>query len=110
MTDQRNEKSSRDARAVPRESAIRTLLALTFAFSAVFYALVLMSGRIGGGAGRYATGIMWCPGFAALLTCRIHGIGITALGWHWAGFRPQAASYLLPAAYSLVAYAVIWGT
>lgn len=95
---------------MPRESAIRTVLVLTFTFSAIFYVLALMSGRIGGGAGRYATGIMWCPGFAALLTCRIHGIPLTALNWHWAGFRFQAASYVLPAAYSLVAYVVIWGT
>jgi uncharacterized protein len=102
--------SSPDAGALPRDSAIGTFLVLTFAFSAVFYALILISGRVGGGAGRYVTGLMWCPGLAALLTCRIHGIPITALGWRWAGFRYQAASYVLPAAYSLVAYAVIWGT
>ena len=102
--------SSRAAGALPRNSAIGTFLVLTFAFSAVFFALVLISGRVGGGAGRYVTGLMWCPGFAALLTCRIHGIPITALGWRWAGLRYQAASYLLPAAYSLVAYAAIWGT
>ena len=53
---------------------------------------------------------MWCPGVAALLTCRIHALPIATLGWHWAGFRFQAASYALPAVYSLVAYAVIWGT
>jgi len=55
-------------------------------------------------------GIMWCPGFAALLACWIHGVPLTTLGWHWAGVRPQAASYLLPAGYSLVAYSLIWGT
>jgi membrane protease YdiL (CAAX protease family) len=110
MPGQGNETSPRDATAPPRDSAIGTFLVLTFAFSAVFYALVLIAGQVGGGAGRYVTGLMWCPGFAALLTCRIHAIPITSLGWHWAGFRPQAASYLLPVAYSLVAYAAIWGT
>jgi membrane protease YdiL (CAAX protease family) len=109
MTGQTTERSSRDAGSLPRDSAIGTFLVLTFAFSAVFYALILIAGRLGGGAGRYVTGLMWCPGFAALLTCRIHAIPITALGWHWAGFRYQAATYLLPVVYSLVAYAAIWG-
>src|SRR5262245_52779607 len=92
------------------QRSVRTFLALTAAFSAVFYALMLLSGKTGGGAGRYATGMMWCPGVAALLTCRIHRIPVAVLGWRWGGFRYQAASYWLPAAYSLVAYVVIWGT
>jgi membrane protease YdiL (CAAX protease family) len=105
-----NHQSSRDAGIRPRGSAVRTFLVLTFAFSAVFYALVLLSGRIGGGAGRYASGLMWCPGFAALLTCQFHGIPMTSLGWHWGGLRLQAASYFLPAAYALVAYAIVWSS
>ena len=63
---------------------IRTFLMLTFTLSAVFYALMIVSGHVGGGAGRYATGIMWCPGLAALVTCRIHAIRIAVLGWQWA--------------------------
>jgi uncharacterized protein len=109
MTEQRGEKSSRNGGSVPAES-VGTFLLLTLASSAIFYALILASGNTGGGAGRYATGIMWCPGVAALLTCRIHAIPIDTLGWHWPGCRFQAASYLLPAVYSLVAYAAIWGT
>jgi CAAX protease family protein len=83
---------------------------LTFGFSAVFYALMIASGHVGGGAGRYATGIMWCPAFAALGTCRLHAVPVSELGWRWAGFRYQAASYLLPALYAFVAYAAIWST
>ena len=109
MTERRREKSPRDA-GVGQDHSIRTFLVLTFTFSSVFYALMIVSGHVGGGAGRYATGIMWCPGLAALVTCRIHAIRIAVLGWQWAGFRYQAASYLLPAVYALVAYAVIWGT
>ena len=110
ITERRSEKSSRNAAVVQDDSRIRTFLMLTFTFSAAFYALMIVSGHVGGGAGRYATGIMWCPGLAALVTCRIHAIRIAVLGWHWAGVRYQAASYLLPAVYTLVAYAVIWGT
>jgi uncharacterized protein len=91
-------------------SPIITFLALTFAFSAVFYALIIASGHIAGGAGRYTAGLMWCPGLAALLTCRIHKLSIASLGWRWPGLRYQAASYLIPAAYALVAYVLIWST
>jgi CAAX protease family protein len=110
MIENGSEKPSRGAGTVPGESMIPTFLMLTFAFSAVFYVLMIVSGHVAGGAGRYATGIMWCPGFAALAACRIHGVRISVLGWHWAGFRYQAASYWLPAVYALVAYVVIWGT
>jgi len=110
ITERSKEHSPGNVTVVQHGSVIRTFLLLTFAFSAVFYALVIASGHVGGGAGRYGTGMMWCPGLAALLTCRIHGVPISVLGWHWPGFRYQAASYLLPAGYALVAYAVIWGT
>ena len=86
MTERGTERLSRSVRTVPAES-IRTFLLLTFAFSSVFYAFIIVSGHIAGGAGRYATGIMWCPGFAALVACRIHAVRISVLGWHWAGFR-----------------------
>ena len=93
------------------QMGIPWLTVLTLAFSAIFYALILVSGNTGGGAGRYATGLMWCPGVAALLTCRIHAIRVAVLGWRWAGFRFQMASYFVASSmYSLVAYAVIWGT
>ena len=61
MTERRREKSPRDA-GVVQDHSIRTFLVLTFTFSSVFYALMIVSGHVGGGAGRYATGIMWCPG------------------------------------------------
>jgi membrane protease YdiL (CAAX protease family) len=96
--------------AWPPGSSVVTFLALTLAFSSVFYALIIASGHIDGGSGRYVSGLMWCPGLAALLTCRLHGIDLAMLGWRWAGFRHQAASYLLPAGYSLIAYGLIWGT
>jgi membrane protease YdiL (CAAX protease family) len=65
---------------------------------------------LSGGDGRYTTGLMWCPGLAALVTCRAKKIPIASLGWQWAGLRYQAASYLIPPAYALVAYIFIWST
>jgi uncharacterized protein len=89
---------------------IATFLALTIAFSVVFDGLVIASGAVAGGAGRYATGAMWGPGFAALITCRLYSIPVATLGWQWGETRFQISSYLLPAAYGLVAYALIWTT
>jgi membrane protease YdiL (CAAX protease family) len=89
---------------------VGTFLALTALFSAVFYTAILASGHLGGASGMYVMGLMWCPAFAAFATCRIRGISIATLGWHWGGFKFQAASYLVPPAYALVAYVVIWST
>jgi hypothetical protein len=77
MTERRREKSPRDA-GVVRDHSIRTFLVLTFSFSSVFYALMIVSGHVGGGAGRYATGIMWCPGLAALVTCGASTVSMAA--------------------------------
>lgn len=82
---------------------IATFLALTVAFSVVFDGLVIASGAVAGGAGRYATGAMWGPGFAALLTCRIYSIPVGTLGWTWGETRFQVASDLLRRSYSCVA-------
>jgi membrane protease YdiL (CAAX protease family) len=90
--------------------AVATFLGLTLALSAIFWALIIVSGHVGGGRGQFVMGLMWCPALAAFLTCRIRGISVTTLGWQWAGFRFQAASYLLPAAYALIAYTLIWVT
>jgi CAAX protease family protein len=110
MTDRTSTTSLPEPEILRPESAVGTFIALTFLLSAGFYTLILASGQLEGGSGRYVTGIMWCPAFAALLTCRIHRIRIALLGWHWAGFQYQSASYLLPASYSLVAYALVWST
>ena len=91
-------------------SPVLTFVALVFAFSVVFYALMIISGHIRGGDGMYVRGIMWCPAFAALLTCRIHRIPLRTLGWGWGGHRLQAAAWWLPATYALVAYGFVWST
>jgi membrane protease YdiL (CAAX protease family) len=89
---------------------IGTFLVVALAFSAAFYAPILVTGRLFSGAGLYVIGLMWSPAVAALFTCRIHRIDIATLGWHWGGAKYQAFAYLLPAGYALVAYAFIWMT
>jgi hypothetical protein len=87
-------RSAQNPDTAPHSSPLRTFLLLTLAFTAVFYALIIIPGKLLGGGGRYTTGMMWCPGLAALLACRIHGIPVQALGWRWPGSRFQVASYL----------------
>jgi membrane protease YdiL (CAAX protease family) len=90
------------------QSRIGVFLLLTFALSAVFYALIIGSGHVGGGMGLYVTGLMWSPGTAALLTCRLTGKPLAELGWSWGRWRWIWVAYLLPVAYAGAAYVVIW--
>jgi hypothetical protein len=64
--------------------AITLYVVLAFAFSSVFYALIIASGHVGGGNGWYASGLDWCPAAAALLTCTLLSIDMRAA---WADFR-----------------------
>jgi len=88
---------------------IATFLAITFALSSVFYFLIIWTGRLGAGRGLYVTGLMWCPGLAALLTCRLRRRSVSGLGWKWDS-RYQLLSYLIPLAYASVAYIAVWLT
>ncbi len=83
-------------------------LALVFAFSSIFYFLIIKSGHIGAGGGVYVVCIMWCPAVAALLTCKLCGRPVASLGWKWGETRYQVASYLLPLAYATIAYSAVW--
>jgi membrane protease YdiL (CAAX protease family) len=88
---------------------IGLFLVLTFALSAVFYTLIIATGHVSGARGLYVTGLMWSPGVAAMLACRILRSGPGRLGWSWGAWRWQWLSYLLPLGYALVAYLIIWG-
>jgi hypothetical protein len=50
--------------------AIPIFLLTTLLTSSVFYFLIIKSDHMGGGWGAYVAGLMWSPGFAALLTSK----------------------------------------
>src|ERR1700722_8482160 len=75
--------------AVSQMKAFPLYLGLVFAVSPVFYALIIASGHVDGGDGRYGTGLDWCPAAAALLTCTLLRIDIGAIGWRWRPWRWQ---------------------
>jgi membrane protease YdiL (CAAX protease family) len=88
--------------------AITLYVVLTFAFSSVFYALIIASGHVGGGNGGYATGLHWCLAAAALLTCTLLRIDIGTIGWRWRPWRWQILAYATPLLFCLIGYVAVW--
>jgi membrane protease YdiL (CAAX protease family) len=87
---------------------LATYLLLTFAFTSIFYFLIIKSGHLSAASGMYVLGIMWSPATAAILTCKLFGRDLGTLGWKWGKARYQVASYLIPLGYATVAYLFIW--
>lgn len=87
---------------------LATYLLLTFSLSSIFYFLIIKSGHLSAASGMYTLGIMWSPGTAAILTCKIFRRDLGILGWKWGKARYQVASYLIPLFYATVAYVFIW--
>ncbi len=89
---------------------IALYLLVAFGLSSLFWALIIATGHVAGGGLAYATGLMWCPGIAALLCCRILGLDYRRLGWGWGEWRWQRLAYLVPLGYTAVAYGAVWLT
>jgi membrane protease YdiL (CAAX protease family) len=87
---------------------VARFLVLTLLFSAVFWALIIHCGRLGGGWGMFVTGLMWSPGSAAIVTCATLGIPLGSLGWRWPAWRYALACYLVPLLYATVVYVPVW--
>jgi membrane protease YdiL (CAAX protease family) len=87
---------------------ILTFLGLTFLLSAGPYSLIISSGSLSAGGGWYPIALMWCPGFAALITSLVYNKNLRGFGWGWGDTRYQASAYLIPILYALVAYGSVW--
>ena len=90
-----------------RQQAALYLL-LVFAFSCVFYFLILRAHSLGAGAGMYVLGIMWCPALAAIATLKLNQRDLRELGWKWPVKNYAIQSWLVPLLYATVAYAIVW--
>jgi uncharacterized protein len=78
----------------------RDLRLLTTCLSAIFWALINLTATV---TAIYVFALMWMPGLAAILTCRILGRPLSTLGLgRWNGWFVLLA-YLIPIAYCLVA-------
>ena len=87
---------------------IAVFYALTLAFSGVFNALVLHAGKLDAGNLLYVTGSMWSPALAALATKTMFGESIRELPWRFGSSRYAWLGYLIPIAYALPVYLVVW--
>ena len=96
--------------APPRSSRMQVLiyLVLVFAFSSLFYFLILHSGSLGNGRGMYVLGLMWCPALAGMLTLRLNRRSIAELGWKWGETKYQIQSWFIPLLYASIAYVIVW--
>jgi membrane protease YdiL (CAAX protease family) len=98
----------------PAKSEIRkniaTFLVITTILCLPVYYLCIRTGSLRAGFSPvgYALMVMWCPGIAALLTCRLRGIPIASLGWKWGRTKYQLWSYATPFLYALAGYLFIW--
>lgn len=91
----------------PRRQVV-TYLLLVFAFSTVFYFLMLRAHSLSGGGGMYVLGIMWCPALAAFLTLMLNGRKMADLGWKWPKTKYMAMSWFIPVLYAAIAYGIVW--
>lgn len=73
----------RDLASFGESRAIPIFLLATLLISSLFYFLIVKSGHMGGGWGAYVAGLMWSPGFAALLTCKLLRRDLRGVGWGW---------------------------
>ena len=90
-----------------RREAWKTIflfLALVFVLTSPFhYAIVnLYPSRI------YVGAIMWCPAIAAFITLKLKGRSISSLPWQWGDGKFMRRSYIVPAVYGILTYALIW--
>src|SRR4051812_28521314 len=88
---------------------IGLFLLLTLLFSSVFWTLIISAHHLAAAGGKYVEALMWCPALAAFATVAIRRLDWNSLGLsRWGPPRYALLAYLLPLAYALVAYLIVW--
>ena len=83
-----------------------TYVVLVFALSSIFYTLCLRNGM----KASYVFGLMWCPAVSAFVTSLLTKKPFRDFGWQLGNPRYLLGGWLIPMAYSVPAYLVVWGT
>ena len=83
---------------------------LAMVFSGAFGAFILRAGRMDAGNLLYVTGAMWSPALAVFATKAIFRESVCDLPWRWGAARYALLAYLVPLAYSLPVYLIVWLT
>ena len=88
--------------------SIGIFLAITTAFSTVFYVLRIQASHLNVNGSNYAVGLMWSPAVAAFLTIWMCRGDARTLGLPSFGGRFALLGYCIPLFYSLIAYGLVW--
>lgn len=88
--------------------SIVVYLVLTFAFSSIFYRLIIHQGSLASHGLLLVSGLMWSPGIAGLLTRLIMQGNLRGHGWGWGKWKYEFAGYWIPLAYAAVVYLPLW--
>ena len=91
-------------------SVVLLYVTLTALFTAPWTLLLLHAHRLDIGRGFVIHTQMWAPALAAFACCALLRLPISFLGFRWPGVRAMAWGYLLPVAYSAIAYFFIWSS
>ncbi|HEV2489455.1 MAG TPA: CPBP family intramembrane glutamic endopeptidase [Candidatus Acidoferrales bacterium] len=97
-----------EAEARRTKISIGVYLVLTFAFSSVFYRLIIHQGTLAAHGGLLVAGLMWSPGAAGLLTRLFFQGNLRGHGWGWGKWKYEFAGYWIPLAYAAVVYVPLW--
>ena len=91
-------------------SLVLLYVAMTGLLTAPWIALLLHAHRLDIGRGFVIHIQMWAPALAAFACCALLRVPTSFLGFRWPGTRAMAWGYLLPVAYSSIAYFLLWST
>lgn len=96
-----------EAEARRAKISIIVYLVLTFAFSSIFYRLIIHPGAGAHGL-LLVSGLMWSPGIAGLLTRLFMQGNLRGHGWGWGKWKYEFAGYWIPLVYAAVVYLPLW--
>src|SRR5437868_15487181 len=89
------------------KNAISVYLQLTLVSSVAVWILIIWSGHLNMGYGLMIPAIMWCPGFAALVTSSLLGRVLSSLKWRWPQSQHVAVACFVPLASSSLGFATV---
>ena len=92
---------------VPGRKSVALYLLLVLAISTPYWLLMIHAGSLELARGFVIHSQMWAPAAAALIASWLLNRSVSGLGWHW-GRTSCGCRYLIPIAYSVLAYLPLW--
>jgi membrane protease YdiL (CAAX protease family) len=88
---------------------ISLFLLILLAISFPFHFFAVKAGLTSGGSlNLYVLGLMWSPALAAMAAVKLTGGPFSEFGWKWPTARWAWMGWIIPLAYTAIAYAIVW--